>query len=151
MTRYSFEIHTELTNTDPDTIWQEVVRWECVNRELWPFNMTHPPEYPSVADIPADGRVHFVSQLRLGPIPIDAHHLSLVEREDGTFFDERSSNFMLREWTHRRAVESGKHSVTVRDQCSLVPRLRFAGPALAALYRWIFRRRHRYPRRRFAQ
>ena len=47
-------------------VWEHITSWEGVNAELWPFNMTHPDSIPTIAHIPPDGQVHFVSNLRLG-------------------------------------------------------------------------------------
>ena len=151
MTRYEIDIESTLAGVQRDQVWRHITSWERVNDELWPFNMTHADAYPSVADVPADSRVHFVSKLRLGFVPVDLHRLSIHARVDGECFDERSSNLLLREWNHHRSLRVQDDAVIVRDQCSLTPRLRLLGGMLAGLYRWIFRRRHARLRAAFAE
>lgn len=150
MKHYDIDIESPLTGVGQATVWQHVTSWDRVNDELWPFNMTHPAAFPSVQDVPADGKVHFVSKLRLGFVPVDLHRLSIRDRVDGEYFDERSSNLLLREWLHHRSLRVQDNAVIVRDQCRLTPRFRLLGGIMARLYRWIFRRRHARLRAAFA-
>ena len=139
---YVIERETKIPDTDKARVWRDITSWVKINDELWPLNMTHPDSYPSVADIPPDGRVHFVSKIRLGFLPIDFHHISFVELVDESLFDECSSNLLLRKWTHRRTLVQDGDAVIVRDRCTLTPRMRALGPLLARVYGLIFTRRH---------
>ena len=148
---YEIDMQSVLPGATPAAVWAHATSWRGVNAELAPLNMTHPPAFPNVTDIPADGKVHFTSTLRLGWLPLDRHRLALRALSPGEFFDERSSNLMLRQWTHRRSLHSDGACTVVRDQCTLTPRVPMLGPLLAAVYRWVFRRRHGRLRAAFAQ
>lgn len=92
MTSRRFEIASVLAGATAATVWEHVTSWEGVNAELAPIAMSHPPEYPDIASIPADGRVHLVSTLSVFGIPFDRHHLALQAVEPGRGFHECSSN-----------------------------------------------------------
>ena len=143
MRSYVIEIESSLPGADCDAVWRHIASWDGVNYELWPFSMTFPARFASIADIPADGEVHFTSTVRVGWLPIDRHRFSLRDASVGEFFDERSSTLQLREWVHRRTLRQDGASVVVRDECTLTPRFRLLGGLLAKVYRWVFRRRHK--------
>ncbi len=147
-----FEMSTVIQQADIQDVWNRIETWEGVNYELAPLvRMTVPANFPKVSDIPADGKIHFVSYILLfGFLPIDAHKFGLRAVEAPHFFDERSHNFMMKVWTHKRTVASAGKSVVVTDTCSLTPRLPLSGGLLTFVYRQVFRWRHRRLARYFA-
>ena len=153
MTEYGFEIASHLAHASQRDVWDRIATWEGVNHELAPLvRMTHPARYPTVEDVPADGKSHFTSYfLALGVLPIDAHRFALRGVEVPAFFDEVSSNALLRVWAHRRSVTAVEGGVEVRDVCSLVPRFAPLGRVLERVYRFIFVRRHARLRAYYAQ
>jgi hypothetical protein len=148
----SFQLISRIDGVDAKQVWQRVTSWDGVNHEMAPFiRMTHPARFRSLGDIPANGHCHFVSVLLfLGVIPIDLHRLAFRAFDYGHSFSERSSNFMMRSWSHDRSVRSVSDGVTIRDVCAFEPRLLVPGILLLPIYRWFFSRRHRRLDRFFA-
>ena len=140
-----FEVSSVIKDADIEEVWDRVETWTGVNYELGPLlRMTIPKDYPRVSDIPADGNVHFTSYIMvLGILPIDAHRLSLQSIDPPHFFDERSSNFMMRVWTHRRTLEAVDDGVRVTDRCTMQPRAIFPSGLMAFVFHQVFKRRHR--------
>ncbi len=153
MASRSFEEHSELEGVTQEEVWERVASWEGVNHELGPIlTMSHPARYAKVADVPADGQVHFTSYFKLGGVvPFDAHRITFRELVVPSHFDECSSNLLLRRWLHHRSVTPTEDGVCVRDRCSLVPRIPGTGALLARIYAAIFRRRHRRLRAWFSE
>lgn len=145
-----FEFASDLPGATPAEVWDHVVSWSGVNAELAPITMSRPPEFPSVASVPADGQVHFVSILRVFGVPFDRHRLALRRLEPGAGFDEDSSNLLMRRWVHRRAIEAITDGVRVTDRCRMEGRTGVPEGILLAIYRRVFARRHRRLRERFA-
>ena len=148
-----FEQRSELEGVSQAEVWDRVASWAGVNHELGPLlTMSYPARYEKLSDVPADGRSHFTSYLLLGRVlPFDAHRLAFRELVSPSHFDERSSNGLLREWSHYRSVTPTERGVVVLDRCSLVPRIPGTGALLAWIYATVFRRRHRRLRAWFAR
>ena len=147
MREYRFEIASRLEGRTQEEVWQRISSWDGVNHELGPIlRMTFPARYSSLVDIPADGRSHFTSIfLFLGWIPFDAHRFTLQELSVPAFFQELSSNLLMRSWSHRRSVtpQPNGDGVEVRDECGFECRVPLLGALLLRLYKAVFRRRHR--------
>ncbi|MDJ0788615.1 MAG: hypothetical protein QNK05_17545 [Myxococcota bacterium] len=149
----SFEFASDLPGASPEAVWAHAASWDGVNHELAPWiRMTFPAQFTQIEDIPADGTSHFTSALLLfGAIPIDFHRFVLRELEPGRRFDELSSNGLLRSWAHERVIEAIPGGTRVIDRCALEPRFRWLGRLLLAIYRELFRRRHRRLSKLFAR
>lgn len=141
--RYTFEVESVLANTETALVWQHMTAWARINSELWPLSMSHPDEFPSVNHVPADGIVHFVSQVKLGCMPLDMHRFALQELVEGEYFLERSSTLFLQEWTHKRIIRQVEEKVVLTDTCSLTPKMALLGRFLAIIYHNVFLRRHK--------
>jgi ligand-binding SRPBCC domain-containing protein len=141
----AFEYSCLLPGVAREQVWRRVGSWEGVNAELHPwFRMTFPPRFSRIEDIPADGQHHFTSTiLLLGILPFDRHRFSLLGLDENHFFDERSSNFTVSVWKHKRMLEAEDGGVRVTDSCAFTPRISLMGKPLLAVYGAIFRRRHR--------
>jgi len=148
---YGFGFSSRLTGVAQSDVWTRISSWEGVNYELSPIiRMTHPKRFPRIADIPADGKSHFVSYLLfLGFIPIDAHRFGLRRLEAPHFFHECSSNLLMKTWSHHRTITVIEEGVEVRDECSFVARISGLGWLLQRVYSQVFRRRHRRLRKFF--
>ena len=142
---YRFQFKSFLPNVTKSQVWQRVGSWHGVNAELGSvFQMTFPDHFPRVDDIPADGNCHFTSTvLLLGVLPIDRHRFSLVDLKPDNYFDERSTNFNMSFWTHKRTLTEVAGGVEVADFCSFEPRLGLLGGILSVVYKWVFARRHK--------
>ena len=140
-----FEVSSTINDVEIDEVWNRIETWDGVNFELGPLiRMSAPADYPRVSDIPPDGIVHFTSYILLfGFLPIDAHRFGLVAVEAPYLFDERSSNNMMRVWTHRRHLETVPDGVKVTDHCTVQARWFMPGALMTWIYRQIFKRRHR--------
>ncbi len=151
--RYQLEYSTVLPGRTVSQVWQRVGSWEGVNHELGPlFRMTFPRAFSQISDIPADGNSHFVSTILLfGFIPFDRHRFSLIEIDVPNYFSERSSNFTMSLWSHRRTLIETEDGVTVNDVCHFVPRVSLMGRVLRAVYAAVFRRRHKRLARYFGE
>ena len=150
---YEYEMSSLLEGVSVEEVWSRVSTWEGVNYELGPLvQMSVPEEYPRVSDIPADGKVHFTSQVCLfGVIPVDSHRFGLRAIDPPHYFDERSENRMMRVWCHKRTISEMDGSVIVTDQCGFEPRLPILGRVILGVYRLVFRIRHRRLTRYFGQ
>lgn len=148
-----FEASSVIKEVSMDEVWDRIETWDGVNHELGPWvHMSFPPEYARVSEIPADGECHFVSVVSFfGFLPFDQHRVTFVGMEKGRFFDERSSNFMMKVWTHKRTLSQVSGGVRVTDQCTIQARLPLTGGLVAFLYRQVFKRRHRRLARYFAE
>ncbi|MDJ0920896.1 MAG: hypothetical protein QNI84_07195 [Henriciella sp.] len=147
-----FQQSSFIPNVSRDEVWQQVGSWEGVNYELGPvFRMSYPNAYAQLADIPADGKSYFSAGVRLfGLVPVDQHKFSFTGFDAPNSFDERSSNFNMTLWTHRRTLIERDGGVEITDTCSFVPRLPFMGGVLKSIFAWVFKRRHQRLIRHFA-
>lgn len=148
-----FEASSVIKDVSTDEVWDRIETWDGVNYELGPWvHMSFPPDFARVTDIPADGQCHFVSTMSFFDfLPFDLHRVTFVGMEKGSFFDERSSNFMMKVWTHIRTLEKVGDGVCVTDRCTIEARLPLTGSLVAFLYRQTFKRRHRRLVRYFAE
>jgi hypothetical protein len=141
----SFELSSRIDGVDAKEVWERVASWAGVNHELAPFfRLTHRARFPSLGDIPATGRCYFVSVvLFLGAIPVDLHRIAFRAFDRGRSYNERSSNLMMRSWSHDRSIRPVADGVVIRDVCAFEPRLLVPGALLLPIVRWLFRRRQR--------
>ncbi|MDJ0789674.1 MAG: hypothetical protein QNK05_23000 [Myxococcota bacterium] len=154
MKEHGFERSSRLRGVTQAEVWTQITSWDGVNHELAPLvKMTHPARFPTVADVPADGRSHFTSWLLLfGVLPFDAHRLSLRELVAPERFDELSSNLLMKRWSHVRTVEPHEDGgIEVRDRCRFEARVPLLGVLLEKIYAAVFTRRHARLRAHFAR
>jgi ligand-binding SRPBCC domain-containing protein len=149
---YQFETASFLPGLSAADVWAQISDFDAVNAELSPiFRMTYPARYFRISDIPADGVSHFTSTILLfGVLPVDRHRVAFLPQDTPYGFDERSSNFNMAAWTHRRTLTEAEGGVIVTDVCSLEPRIPLFGGVLRALFAAVFRHRHRHLRRVFS-
>jgi ligand-binding SRPBCC domain-containing protein len=150
-TSYTFTIASTV-RADPARVWAHGSDFAGVNRELWPLaHMTYPAGKGRLSpEATPPGRTAFRSWILLfGLVPVDFDDFTLVELEPGRAFSEVSRLFSMREWRHRRTILPTPEGSVVRDEVSCVPRWRWAGPVLFAVYRLAFVLRHRRLRRLF--
>lgn len=142
---HRFEVSTLLPGASLGDVWSRVSRFAGVNDELSPvFRMTFPARFASLEAIPADGHCHLTSTILLfGFLPVDRHRLVLHRIEPLAGFDERSSNFNMKVWTHKRTLTPEVGGVRVTDECSLEPRIGMLGGLLYAIFSAVFAHRHR--------
>jgi len=149
---YQFETASFLPAVSVQDVWDRVGAFEAVNDELSPvFQMTFPKKYQRLSEIPHDGQSHFTSTILLfGVLPVDRHRVSFLPQQSPHGFDELSSNFNMRSWTHRRTLTAREGGVILADVCSFEPRLAMMGGLLHAVFSAVFRHRHRRLRRVFS-
>jgi len=78
-----------------------------------------------------------------GVIPVDYDDVTLLRVEPGRGFLEASPLFTQRRWIHQRTLEAVGGGCRVTDRVRFEPRLPVGGRVLVALYRFVFRHRHR--------
>ena len=143
---YTLAFASELDAPAP-AVWDVVGTMPGVNEELgrW-LRMSAPRAAKAlrIEDAPI-GAIMFSSWVLLrGLVPIDRHHLKLVEVSRWRGFVEDSTSWTQRRWEHRRNVEArGDSACVVTDRLTFTPRLRAAGPLLARVVGAVFRHRHR--------
>ena len=148
---HSFETSSFIPGVTRDEVWAAIGSWDGVNHELGPLlKMSYPKNYANLESIPADGKSYFTAGISLfGIVPVDRHKFSFVGLDAPNFFDERSSNFNMTSWSHKRSLVERDGGVEVIDQCSFTPRFSLMGGVLRALFAWVFKRRHQRLRQRF--
>jgi ligand-binding SRPBCC domain-containing protein len=148
---YSFSISTPL-QASAQQVWAHASTFAGVNRELWPIaQMTFPPAMRRLTPeaIPL-GRTAFRSWILLfGLVPVEFDDFMLVDLEPGRGFSEVSRMLGMREWRHRRNVESAGGGCVLRDEVTMLPRWPWIGWLQAQVYQQIFQWRHRTLRRLF--
>jgi ligand-binding SRPBCC domain-containing protein len=131
-------------------VWAAVSTVGGLNQELAPFvRMTDPTGGAPFDSEPWRVGAPVSWQLLLGVIPVDRHRIKLVALPDESGFRESSSSWWHRVWWHERALLDDPGGCIVRDSVEIEPRLRVPTPIIGWAVRWMFRRRHRYLRRRF--
>lgn len=147
---YSFEIESRL-RAPADRVWEHASSFAGINRELWPFRMTHPQSISRLdPELIPLGRPAFRSWILLfGILPVDYDDFTFVELKPGRGFSEVSRLMSAREWRHRRTIEPLPDGCLLRDEIEYLPRIRLAGPLLSRIYRSAFNRRHKVLRRLF--
>jgi ligand-binding SRPBCC domain-containing protein len=147
----SFTISSRLA-ASAEQVWAHASTFAGVNRELWPpIRMTYPSEMGRLTPeaIPLGRRAFRSWILLFGFIPIEFDDFTLVELEPGRGFYEVSRLLTIQEWRHRRTIAPDGDACLVRDEIALVPRWRWLGRPLLAVYSQVFRLRHRRLRRLF--
>lgn len=150
---YRFEV-SSLVEASPAAVWLRIATMAGVNDELWPLvRMTHPPGLDRIdaEEVPL-GRPVFRSWLLLfGLIPFDYDDLTFERIDRGRGFYESSRMLSQRRWVHERRLDPVPGGCRVTDRVSFEPKLRFAGPLSARVFRLVFRYRHFRLRRAFAR
>lgn len=146
---------TSVVAAPPQEVWDRISTMDGVNDELGPwFRMTHPPHLTRLTPeaVPL-GRKAFRSWIRLGGVlPVDFDDLTIVRLDPGRGFLERSTMLSQALWEHERTLEAhgpDGSRTQVTDRLVHRPRLPVAGQAQTALFRQVFRHRHRRLARRF--
>lgn len=146
MTR-TVEICVEVP-AEVQVVWDRIVSPEGINYEMRPWmTMTMPRAAKglTVETVPL-GRPVGRAWLRLfGVVPFDFDHLTIVEREVGRRFLERSTMLSMRRWEHERTLTPFEGGTRVRDRVTLHPRVPVPGLAglLARVVDAFFKHRHR--------
>jgi len=149
---YELEM-TSVVPASPARVWERVSTMAGVNHELWPLaRMTHPPGIARLEPaVVRPGERLFRSWILLfGVIPIDYDDLTLLRVEPGRGFLESSPLLSQRLWVHERTLDAVDGGCRVTDRVRFDPRLPVGGRALLALFRLVFRHRHRRLGRFFA-
>jgi len=123
-----------------------------INDEFWPlFRMTAPRTLREhgLASVEVGKRVCRSWVLLFGVLPIDYDDITLVRLDPPNGFLERSVMLSQRSWQHERTLEQLPDGCRLTDTISYQPRLPIPDIALRAVYRRIFRHRHRRLRKRF--
>ncbi|HYR96139.1 MAG TPA: hypothetical protein VEM57_05345 [Candidatus Binatus sp.] len=142
---HEFEV-TSVVPASPERVWERVSTMEGVNHELRPLaRMTHPKDLVRLdpALVQPGKRLFRSWILLLGVIPVDYDDLTLLRIEPGRGFLEASPLFTQRRWIHQRTLEAVGGGCRVTDRVRFEPRLPVGGRVLVALYRFVFRHRHR--------
>ena len=131
-------------------VWAAVSTVGGINRELAPFvRMTDPTDGAPFDAEPWRVGAPVSWQLLFGVIPVDRHRIELVALPDGRGFRESSSSWLHRVWWHERTLLDDSGGCVVRDSVEIEPRLGVLDPIIEFAVSQMFRRRHRYLRRRF--
>ena len=132
-------------------VWAGVSTVGGVNRELSPFvRMTDPTNGAHFDAEPWRVGAPVLWQLLFGFIPVDRHRIELVALPDEGGFRESSSSWWHRVWRHERTLlDHPGGGCIVRDDVEIEPRLGVLDPIIEFAVGQMFRRRHRYLRRRF--
>lgn len=135
----------------PERVWAHATSPVGVNRELAPWlRMTFPAGTADLAEGWEPGRRHFRSWiLLLGILPVEYDDLTIVELEPGRRFLERSPLLTQRVWEHERTVEPTPGGCRLTDRVRFEPRIPALGAAQGAIFRLVFRWRHRRLRHLF--
>jgi ligand-binding SRPBCC domain-containing protein len=136
-----------------EVVWRHAVSPSGVNRELRPLlRMTFPAGLGDLTAGWEPGRRLFRSWILLaGVLPVEYDDLTLQEVEPGRRFLERSVLLSQRVWEHERRVEPTARGCRVTDRIHFVPRLPFLVALHDAVFRAVFRWRHRNLRRKFGR
>ena len=132
-------------------VWAAVFTVGGVNRELSPWmrmtDSTHGAHFDAE---PWRAGAPVLWQLLFGFIPVDRHRVELVALPDERGFCESSSSWWHRVWRHERTLlDDAGGGCIVRDDVEIEPRLGVLAPIVEWTVSQMFRRRHRYLRRRF--
>ena len=129
----------------PDDFWHRQ-SLDSVNAELGPWlRMTAPAHWHGVRLQDWDGQGPLFSSwvLLLGLLPIDRHRFGRFAFEPGSGFVETSSSWNARQWRHERRITAGAGGCTLTDRIDYTARWSVMTPLLGAIYRSVFRHRHR--------
>jgi ligand-binding SRPBCC domain-containing protein len=80
---------------------------------------------------------------------VDYYDVTFVDIQPARRFHERSSSLFLRQWEHRRTLETIEGGCCVTDRVQYEMRLPWVGGALRPLFRKMFENRHRFLRAAF--
>jgi len=131
-------------------VWAAMSTVGGINREVAPFLRNTDPTRGAPFDAePWQVGAPVLWQLGFGFIPVDRHRVEMVALPDEGGYRESSSSWWHRVWWHERTLRDDSGGCIVRDDVVIEPRLRMSDPIIGWSVRWMFRRRHRYLRRRF--
>ena len=146
--RLIFELPVRASRSE---VWATVSTVGGVNGEVSPFiRMTDPTHGAHFDAAPWRVGAPVFWQLLFGFMPVDRHRVELVALPDEGGFRESSSSWWHRVWRHERTLlDDPGGGCIVRDDVAIEPRLGAADPIVEWTVSQMFRRRHRYLRRRF--
>jgi ligand-binding SRPBCC domain-containing protein len=138
-------------------VWQWVTSPAGINHELMPIlRMTIPRgmKGKGIDDLPIAEGIGRSWLLLFGCVPVDFDDITIVEREDGRRFLEKSTMLSLSYWEHERTVTESEGGCEVTDRITFrlrspLDRLPHVEAAAAMLLRSLFAHRHRRLVRRF--
>jgi ligand-binding SRPBCC domain-containing protein len=135
----------------PDVVWRHASSPDGVNRELAPLlRMSFPDDVDSLVGAGRPGERLFRSWIwLLGVLPVEYDDLTFEAVEPGRRFLERSTLLTQRVWEHERTIEPADGGCRVTDRVRFEPRVHALGPLHGAIFRAVFRWRHRNLRRHF--
>ncbi|MBK8973407.1 MAG: hypothetical protein IPM37_19380 [Hahellaceae bacterium] len=146
-----FEIESILP-LEAETLATDLLCMSGVNDELAPFiRMTTPKSWNSkpISEWPIGKELFSSVILVCGLIPIDMHHFKFQKvGKDG--FQESSRSLVNRVWAHERTIVACGPDAKVRDTVFFESRLGWLGHLLTPVYRWIFARRHKRLKAKYA-
>jgi ligand-binding SRPBCC domain-containing protein len=136
----------------PPAVWSRIASMEGINDELGPWlKMTAPAGTVLSVDAVPVGQHWFRSWiLFLGVIPVDYDDLTVVRLEPERGFLERSKTATTRVWEHERTLEPLDAGGTrLTDRVAFASRIPLLARLQEAMFRAVFRWRHRRLRRAF--
>jgi len=145
-----FEIASELSASSA-RVWAHAVSPQGVNAEFAPWlAMTFPAGVRDITDGWSPGERRFRSWLlAFGVLPVEYDDLVFVAVDRGRRFHECSTMFSQKTWEHERIIEATEDGCRVIDRIRFEPRVPLLIGLQAALFRTVFRDRHRKLRRLF--
>ena len=136
----------------PEAVWARAATFEGINDEFGGLlRMTAPREVRERGlDAVVPGRRLCRSWLLLfGVIPIDYDDITVVRLDPSRGFLERSPMASQRFWEHERLVEPDGDGCVVTDRVLHDPKIPLGGRLQSAVFRQVFKHRHRRLRKRF--
>ena len=130
---------------EPEAVWRHAVAPSLLNREFTPFlRMTFPAGVDDVTAASPRGERSFRSWLlAFGIVPVDYDDVVFAEVERGRRFLETSTLLSQRVWQHERTIEPAGEGCRVTDRVRFVPRIGLLAAVYGAVFRAVFRWRHR--------
>jgi ligand-binding SRPBCC domain-containing protein len=145
-------VTASLLHAPRDEVWAVISTFAGINDEFRPlFRMTAPRRVrrDGLAAVEVGRRVCRSWVLLFGVLPVDYDDITLARLDPPNGFLERSAMLSQRVWEHERTLEAAGEHCRLSDRVHYEPRLPVPDALLRALYRFVFRHRHRRLRRRF--
>lgn len=151
MQTFSFSISSEL-HASKEQVWRDIFDMKKINEELFPLaRMTYPKDINWIHPVETK-QVLFGSWILLfGVLPVDQHFLRFEEVKEGTGFHEYSYSIMHHFWRHQRNLETKGQKTILTDEVEFAPQAPALGLLMKAMYKLVFRNRHRQLRKRYNQ
>jgi ligand-binding SRPBCC domain-containing protein len=110
---------SSLVDAPAHDVWQRVTSPAGINHELMPiFRMTIPRGMKGklIDELPIAEPIGLSCLLLFGCVPVDFDAITIVERDDGRRFLERSTMMTFSSWEHERTVTASEHGCDVTDR-----------------------------------